>query len=205
MSKVTAESARLESSTFTVGIGYSGIIERQRVEEGDVIKAGDVLFEFRSPTLSEAVKNKELADDQLLYAMTDTGAIEITAAADGTMQEISYRAGAFVPANNEIAIVNADSALYVTATFKLTPPSYAKLKNGNRVSVLLPDNTRLDGTAYGIELDSSGEEIYTTLKVRIDQAGINRDVFSAGTPVEATLYLDTTTWYNRIRTFVREL
>lgn len=206
MSRVVSTDARLQSATFTVGVGYSGIIERQLVEEGDQIKAGDVLFELRSPTLSEALRNNEISQSSLLYDMTDDGKIKLSAAANGTVHKINYREGAFVPANSEIAVINAENALYVSAVFKLSPPDYAKVRNGNTVIVRLPDNTRVSGPAYGITLESaSGQDrIYTTVKIRVDQTAIN-PLFTVGTPVEATLYLDTQTWYNRITSAVRSI
>lgn len=205
MSKIASTDAQLQSVTFTVGVGYSGVIEEQLVDEGDYIKAGDPLFELRSPTLSDALRNNDIARSSLLYSITEDGKIVISAAANGVVQKVNYRKGAFVPANSEIAIINSENALYVSAAFKLAPPDYAKVRNGNIVTVLLPDNTRITGRAYGITLETTDEQIYTTVKVRIDQQQINSDVFSVGTPVEATLYLDTETWYRRINDSVRKL
>lgn len=207
MSRVVSTDARLQSATFTVGVGYSGIIERQFIEEGDQIKAGDVLFELRSPTLSEALRSNEISQSSLLYEMTDDSKIKLSAAANGTVQKINYREGAFVPANSEIAVINAENALYVNAVFKLSPPDYAKVRNGNTMTVRLPDNTRINGPIYGITLEpasSQDRRIYTTVKMRVDQADIN-PLFTVGTPVEATLYLDTETWYNRITNILRSI
>jgi hypothetical protein len=207
MSRVVSTDARLQSATFTVGVGYSGIIERQFIEEGDQIKAGDVLFELRSPTLSEALRSNEISQSSLLYEMTDDSKIKLSAAANGAVQKINYREGAFVPANSEIAVINAENALYVNAVFKLSPPDYAKVRNGNTMTVRLPDNTRINGPIYGITLEpasSQDRRIYTTVKMRVDQADIN-PLFTVGTPVEATLYLDTETWYNRITNILRSI
>ena len=205
MSKIASVDAQLQSATFTVGAGYSGVIEDQLVDEGDYIKAGDALFELRSPTLADAIRNDEIARTSLLYSTTEDGKIKISAAANGVIQKVNYREGAFVPANSEIAIVNSENALYVNATFKLAPPDYVKVRNGNEVSVLLPDNTRVTGRVYGITLESTDDQVYTTVKVKINQQKINSEVFSVGTPVEATLYLDTKTWYSRITEKLGEL
>ena len=205
MSKIVSVEAQLQSDTFTVGVGYSGIVEEQFVDEGDYIKADDPLFELRSPTLAEAIKNDEVAKSSLLYSTTDDGKVLVSASASGRMQKINYRKGAFVPANSEIAVVNEESALYVKASFKLSPPDYAKVKNGSKVLITLPDNTKLTGTVAGIELNTTDKEVYTTIRVALSQHEINDEVFSVGTPVESTLHLDGKTWYRRIIDGIRAL
>jgi len=201
MSTIASQSAQLQSATYSIGAGYSGIIEQQDVQEGDPVRAGEELFDLRSPDLATALNDNEISQSDSLYSVTSSGDIKITAATNGTVQTINYPEGAFVPANSNIAVIDTENATYVSAIFKLSPPDYAKLSNGNKVSVLLPDNSRVTGTVYGISLATTGNQIYTTVKVRIDQSKINQDVFSVGTPVQAKLYLNTTTWYGDIYGF----
>lgn len=204
MSRIASVDARLQSDTFTVGTGYSATIEKQLVEEGDTVKRGDVLFKLRSPTLSEALRNHEVSQDSLLHQVDADGTVLIAASANGIVQSINYRQGAFVPANSEIAKINSENAMYVDGVFKLSPPDYAKLKNGNTVSVLLPDNAQVNGYVDSIKLETSDDKsrVYTIVKVRIDQSAIN-PIFTVGTPVEAKLHLNTTTLYDRLQNLVR--
>ncbi len=205
MSRVSSLTAQLQSEYYTVGVDYSGIVEDQYVDEGAYIKTGDPLFEIRSSTLTDAIKNNEIAKSSLLYSVSEKGTVQVAAAANGRIQTINYRKGAFVPANSEIAIVNSENALYVSATYKLSSPDYARISNKSKLSVTLPDNKRIEGSVYDISLKTVDDEVLTTVKAKVDQDAINRAAFSVGTPVESVLYLDTDTWYNRISTAIANL
>lgn len=198
MSRIQSVDAQLKSDTYTVGIDYSGIVEKQYVDEGAYIKTKDPLFEVRSSTLADAIRNNEVAKSALLYSVTDDGNVLISAAANGRIQSIAYREGAFVPANSEIAIVNVENGLYISSTYKLSSPDYARINTKSNVVVTMPDNTTLDGTVYDISLETIDKQVVTTVKARVDQDAINKVAFSVGTPVKSTLYLDTKTWYSQI-------
>jgi multidrug resistance efflux pump len=205
MSRVVSVDAQLSSDTFTVGIDYSGIVEKQFIDEGDYIKKGDPLFEIRSSTLAEAIRNNEVAKSSLLYSATEDGRVLVSAAANGQVQTINYRQGAFVPANSDLAIVNVENGLYVSATYKLSAPDYARINKNSKVAITLPDNKTLEGTVYDISLETVDKEVMTTVRARIANTGINRIAFSIGTPVKTVLFLDTTTWYSRIVETVKSL
>lgn len=205
MSRLPSVEAHLQSDTYTVGVDYSGIIEKQHVDNGAHIKKGDPLFEIHSPTLAEAIRNNEVAKSSLLYTVEDSGKILISAAANGQVQTVKYRQGAFVPANSEIAVINVENGLYVSAAYKLSSPDYARLNNNSKLAVTLPDNKTFEGTVYDVSLATVDKEVLTTVRAHINQDDINKAVFSAGTPIETTLYLDTTTWFSRISNFVQSL
>ncbi len=205
MSRLPSVEAQLQSDTYTVGVDYSGIIEKQYVDDGAHIKKDDPLFEIHSSTLAEAIRNNEVAKSSLLYTVNDDGNVLVSAAANGQVQTIKYREGAFVPANSEIAIVNIENGLYVSATYKLSSPDYARLNNKSKLEVTLPDNKTLEGTIYGVSLATVDKEVLTTVRAHINQGDINKAAFSVGTPVEATLYLDTKTWFSRISNSVQSL
>lgn len=205
MSRVTSIHAQLESETYTVGIDYSGIIEKQYVDDGSYVKVGDPLFVLRSPTLVDAIRNNAVAKSSLLYSVDDQGLVVVSAAANGQIQTIKYRLGAFVPANSEIAVVNIENGLYVSATYKLSSPDYARLGAQSRLSVVLPDNKTITGSVYDVSLETVNGEVLTTVRAHIGQENINKVAFSVGTPVQTTLYLDTSTWYNRITSGIQAL
>jgi multidrug resistance efflux pump len=205
MSRVVSVDAQLSSDIYTVGIDYSGIVEKQYVDEGAYIKTNDPLFEVRSSTLAEAIRNNEVAKSSLLYRLTKRGNVLVSAAANGRVQTIKYRAGAFVPANSEIAVVNAENGLYISATYKLSSPDYARINTKSKVSVTFPDNKTLEGTVYDISLATIDKEVLTTVRARVNQDDINRVAFSVGTPVKTTLFLDTKTWYSQITHGIQSL
>lgn len=205
MSRVHSTDAQLSSDTYTVGIDYSGIVEKQYVDEGAYIKTNDPLFEVRSSTLADAIRNNEVAKSSLLYSVTDEGRVLISAAANGQIQTIKYRAGAFVPANSELAVVNTENGMYVNATYKLSSPDYARLNNKSKIAVTFPDNKKLEGSVYDISLETIDKEVFTTVRARINQDDVNRVAFTVGTPVETTLFLDTKTWYSQISHGIQSL
>ena len=199
MSMVSSTDAQLDSETFTVGVGYSGIIESQSVEEGDIIKQGDPLFDLRSPTLIEALKNNEVNETSLLYEVDNSGKIQITASVDGQVREIQYRAGAFVPASSEIATINSEGSLFVSAVYKLSGPDYAKIDKDTIVSITLPDNKKINGKARDVKLETVDDETLTTVKVRLLNEDSNDIQFEAGTPVNTVINLNGQTWYEKLR------
>lgn len=198
MSRVNSIDAQLASDTYTVGIDYSGIIEKRFVDEGAYVKTKDPLFEIRSSTLSTAIKNNEIAKAALLYSVNDEGLVLISAAAPGQVQTISYREGAFVPANSQIALVNIDNKAFINATYKLSSPDYARLDKNSKIRATFPDNKTVEGTVYDISLQTVDKEIQTTVRARFDRKATNTNAFTVGTPVETTLYLDNDTLFNRI-------
>jgi multidrug resistance efflux pump len=198
MARIHSVEATINSDSYTVGIDYSSIVEKQYIEESAYVKAGDPLFELRSSSLADAIRNNQVSQGSLLYSVTDQGSILITASAEGRVQSISERVGAFVPANKELAKINLKDGLYINATYKLSSPDYARISIGGKIVVTLPDNTKVDARIYDISLETRDKEVYTTVKARVDQSKINQIVFTAGTPVESVLYLNNDTLLTRI-------
>ncbi len=205
MARIRSINAYLGSDSYTVGIDYSNIVEKQYVEENAYVEVGDPLFEVRSSSLSDAIRNNQIAETSLLYSVTPQGTVLITAAADGRVQSIENRVGAFVPANSELATINLKDGFFISATYKLSSPDYARISTGSRVVVTMPDGVKIDGKVYDISLATVDEEVLTTVKVRVDQSRVNQVAFSVGTPVETTLYLNNDTWYTSLRRLVTNM
>jgi len=205
MSRVTAQDGQLESDNYTVGVDYSGVMTEQFVNEGSYIKVGDPLFELRSSTLAEAIRDNEIAQSTLLYSAEADGTVRISAAAPGQVQSIAYRKGAFVPANAEIAVINNEGGLYASATFVLSAPDYSRLDTNSRVHITMPDGKKVDATVYDISLERVEGEVQTTVRARFDNQNINSDAFSVGTPIDAVLELRTDTLLDRISSRLKSL
>lgn len=198
MSRVSSIDAQLESDNYSVGVDYSGIITDQLVQEGSYVEVGDPLFELRSSTLAEAIRDDEVAQAALLYSAKSDGTILISAAAPGRVQSIAFKEGAFVPANSRIAVINNNGGLYVSAAYALSSPDYARLSTKSRVFVTLPDGQRVDATVYDMSFERIDKEVRTTVRARFDNKNINTEVFSVGTPVNAVLELNKDTLFERI-------
>jgi hypothetical protein len=137
--------------------------------------------------------------------VNDDGLVLVSAVANGQIQTINYRQGAFVPANSNLAVVNVENGMYVSATYKLSAPDYARINKSSKIAITLPDNKTLEGKVYDISLETVNKEVMTTVRARITDAYTNPVAFSIGTPVKTVLSLDTTTWYSRIVEAVKSL
>lgn len=205
MSKSSSRSARIDANTYTIGVDYSGIIEKQYVEEGQTVKAGDSLFEIRSSALADAIANKKIEVSTLLFDVTKDGNILLKAANPGVINKVNYREGTYVPANSELASVNLVDSLFVTATYRLSPPDYARIKKGSLVTVTLPDNKRLTAKVFDISLVNKDNDVDTVIKAEFDKSQINTFVFAVGTPVQTVLHFENGSWLQSLTDRAKEL
>ena len=206
MSRVSSRTAQIDSDAYSVGIEYPGIIEQQFAQVGQHVVRGDKLFQLRSPTLQEAISEGLVTANDLLFDVdAKTGKITIKATRDGTVQDIEYVPGSYVPANMPIVKVSPDNSLYISARYKLTAPDYARIKRDSAVYVTLPDNTKLTAKVYDISLEQDDNVVETVIKARVDQSAVPTDEFAVGTPVSTVWQLDNNTWYAGIQSFVESL
>jgi hypothetical protein len=206
MSQAQSSKAHLAADTSSIGTDYPGLIVKQNTEEGNKVTKGETLFEIKSAQLSESISNKSVTEASLPFSVdSTTGNILIKASDDGVIEKINYRAGSFIPAGGILATVNTVGSLHVVSYFKLSPPDYARISKNSKLSLRLPDNTTMQATVFDIALVSSGNHVDTVVKARIKNADISEYRFSVGTPVEATLQLSTTTWYQTVYDHVLQL
>lgn len=198
MSQASSREAYVDSDSYTVGMDYSGIVEAQYKKEGDAVKAGDALFEIRSSSLSDAIRNGQVTAANLLYSVNAQGLVVITASANGRVREITHGQGTFVPANEKLATIDLTDGAYVRATYKLSAPDYARLGTNSRVVATLPDGTHAEGTVYDVSFATVNQEVLTTVRARIDTSKVNHWLLASGTPVQTVLYLDDNSMYSQL-------
>ncbi len=200
MSRVASHTAQLAADAYSVGVDYSGILDKSYVQAGQKVQKGDKLFEIRSAALATSLSQRQVTSGTLLFGLTSDGDVLVTASKQGTVRKINYQIGSFVPANSEIASVSLDGSLYVLATYKLSSPDYARINYDSVVVVTLPDNRTAEGKIFDVSLGHSDSEkqVETIVKARLNPKDVNTAVFVPGTPVETTWQLDTDTWYNTI-------
>lgn len=198
MSRVTSREAYIDADSYTVGLDYSGVVEVQYKQQGDIVKAGDALFEIRSASLSDAIRSNQVTAANLLYSINSKGRVVITASADGRVREISHGQGTFVPANEKLATIDLANSAYVRATYKLSAPDYARLGTNSRILVSLPDGVKVPGKVYDVSFATVDREVLTTVRARIDTSKVNHWLLSSGTPVQTVLYLDDNSLYTQL-------
>lgn len=206
MSTAKSYKAQLAADASSLGTDYAGTIVKQNVGEGDKVTKGETLFEVKSPQLNDSLNNGTVSAKSLPFSIDPTNNnILIKAPNDGVIEKLLYHNGSFVPAGGVLATVDTVDSLYVVATFKLSPPDYARISKSSKLSLTLPDNTTLQATVFDISIVSNGDRADTVVKARIKNADISDYRFSVGTPVQTTLQLSTSNWYQSVYNFVLRL
>jgi pyruvate/2-oxoglutarate dehydrogenase complex dihydrolipoamide acyltransferase (E2) component len=205
MSNISSQSAILESDTYAVSSEYGGVVEKLYVTIGGKVKKGDPLVELKSSSLAEALRSKQVEASSLLFSLTPTGNILLSANNAGTVRQIDFLTGAFVQSNVPIAVIDIAESQYVTTKYLLRAPDYARINRSNSVHVTLPDNSQLEATVFDIKLERDGEKVYTTVKARFDDTVSIPATFSSGTPVSTTWQLNNNRWYETITDFFKGL
>ena len=204
LAHVTSSSAQIMSNSYTVGTDYSGIVTKQYVQEGQHVLTGQPLFEIQSSVLAADLANGTVNKDAVSYTINGNNDIVLKATENGTVSSIMYLQGAFVPASKEVATITVDGSLYVQAKYLLAPPDYARLKNGNILTVTLPNDQKVQATVFDISVQSNNNNVETIVKAHI--SGLtSSSSFTAGTPVSAQLKLDGKTLYDSLSEEVNKI
>lgn len=206
MSVAKSTKAELDAASISIGTDYPGLVVKQNIEEGDKVTKGQVLFEIQSAPLNEALTSGTVSASSLPFTVSrTTNYIQLVASDDGVVDKINYRAGSYVPVGGIVATVYTVNSLYVTANFRLSPPDYARIDKSSKISLRMPDNTTQEATIFSISLVRNGDGVDTVVKARLKNADITDFRFSVGTPVEATMQLGKTTWYQGLITYIEQL
>ncbi len=198
MSVVSSRTASIQADTNAVSVEYGGVIKKQYVEVGTMVKKADPLFELTSTEFSEAIRTDRISTESILFSVTETGDILLRASNSGVLRQVNFAEGAFVPANSPIATIALDGSAYVTAKYSLQAPDYARISRENLVNVTLPDNTNLDARVFDITLEQNGDKVFTIVKARFDDNADISPIFSVGTPVTTSWQLKNESWYTSI-------
>lgn len=206
LSTVKTTKAAINADTSTVGTDYPGLVIKQNVEEGDKVTKGETLFEIQSAQLTNNLNSGLVSASSLPFSLSPHNHnILIKATDDGVVQKVNYRAGSYAPLGSILATIDTVGSLYVEAHYNLTPPDYARIKKGSTLLVTFPDNSHETATVYNISLVGNANAVDTVIKARLQHASLGDFRFAVGTPVEASLKLSQTTWYQGVKDFVRNL
>jgi multidrug resistance efflux pump len=204
MAHVSSVSAKLLTDSYTIGTDYSGIITKQYVTEGQHVNSGDKLFAIKSSLLSSDVASGSIAKNDIAYSLDSQNNIILKATGSGTIADIAYLEGSFVPANKEVATITKAGSLYVQASYSLSPPDYARVHNGDIVKVTLPNDQTVNAVVFDISVQSSGNTVQTVVKARVKGLD-SSSAFTAGTPVTTELQLSGKTLYNSLNEGAKKL
>ncbi len=143
----------------------TGTIENSLARQGDLVRAGQLLFTIRTREAMALVNNTG-ADSSLSFK----GLINIFASRPGVVSSVSYQKGDFVAEGDELASVSDQSSLVFILEVPFELNRYID-KNKN-CTILLPDKRKIKGTITGKlpEMDILSQ----TVKYVIKPAGAER-------------------------------
>jgi multidrug resistance efflux pump len=189
--QVQSTSAEISAQEYAVGTDYSGTIVKSYVETGDTVKQGDVLFEVQSLSLLQDIAKNLVTYDTPTYSVSQEGVMTFKAAVAGTVSKIDTKEGGFVQAGADLATIDKQKSLFVTADFTLTPRDYERIQDGAAVDLMLPNQTTVPGTVRLVSVETKDGNAATTIEVASTDLveGAYSGLVTPGTPVQATLHL----------------
>lgn len=194
----TQRQTRAESTTasitaegYEVGSAYPGTVVEQLVAAGDLVEAGDELFEVRSPQLARDLAGDSVTAEDLGVPVTADGTYTVLSTVDGTVSEVLTPVGDFAGAGTMLATIIREKTLAVEAEFTLSARDYGRIAPGTTVDLLLPNDQQISGTVSEIEVETVGGQANSTITV--DSGSLSSHaiggLYQPGTPVTATLQL----------------
>lgn len=198
IARVGASSANLIAPSYSVGSEYAGTITHQYVNTGDAVKYGQRLFELKSDQLTAALTSRQLKEEDLITKLASDGGIILVAQHEGIISEIDYLEGSFVGPGKTVAMIKGVSGVTVRASFELSDPQYSKLLPNTPMQVRFAGQI-VTAKVSGISQQSINGHTFTVVTAAMPVLATSQTVYSAGTPVNAYLILDTNTLYQRLR------
>lgn len=182
----------ITTDAYDVGAGYGGTVVKQYVKVNDTVKVGDKLFTMQSPALQADVANKvKVADTEAYDVSAKKGTVTYKATVAGQVDQLGAALGTTLTGGQSFAHITVRGSQYVEAEFLLSPRDYERVQVGAPVSVLLPNNSKVDGTVSTIKVAT--ERGLAATKIRVDSGELaDPDLTTltrSGTPVVATVTL----------------
>jgi multidrug resistance efflux pump len=122
---------------------------------------------------------------------TTTGTLTYKATVAGQVSDLEAKLGNALGSGQDFAKISVSDTQYVEAEYLLSPRDYERVQEGASVSVLLPNNQKIDGKVTTIKVATDSGQARST--VRVDSSALKDPnlalLTKPGTPVVATLDL----------------
>jgi multidrug efflux pump subunit AcrA (membrane-fusion protein) len=190
--KVASLTATVAADSYDVGAAYGGTVIDQFVTEGDVVSKGDKLFTIQSVPLQQDLANGlEIQNSDAYDVDTKQGTLTYKATVAGQVDDLQAKLGNNLGTGAPFAKISVVDSQFVEAKYLLSPRDYGRVQEGAPVSILLPNNTSVEGTVSTVEVATDQGQALT--EVRVDSEALTEeslgDLTKPGTPVVATLHL----------------
>jgi len=184
--------ATINTDAYDVGAGYGGTVLKQYVKENDSVAVGDKLFTMQSTAMQQDVANKVKVKGTDAYDVnTKKGTVTYKATVAGQVDQLGAKLGTTLTGGQSFARITVTGSQFVEAQYLLTPRDYERVSAGAPVSVLLPNNQKVQGTVSTIKVAT--EQGNAAAKIRVDSPELADASLStltrSGTPVVATVTL----------------
>jgi multidrug resistance efflux pump len=190
--KVASVTATVGADQYEVGAAYGGTVTKQYVKEGDLVKKGDKLFTIQSVSLQQDLSNGlQISNSDAYDVNTKKATLTYLATVTGQVSDLQAKLGNALGSGQDFAKISVSDTQYVEAEYLLSPRDYERVQEGASVSVLLPNNQKIDGKVTTIKVATDSGQARST--VRVDSATLKDPnlalLTKPGTPVVATLEL----------------
>lgn len=170
MTQAHSLSATVTAPTFDVGSGYGGIVNEQFVENGDQVKAGDVLFVVSSSSLQQAVSQGAAPGSTVAYELdlaTGTVTYTYTAVSDGTLVDVAATLGSYVPDGAVLARVVSQERT-VEGLYTLSPVDYGRVEDGAAATIVLPNLQKLEAIVDSVQVKTEDGKALAVIRLTGD-------------------------------------
>lgn len=184
--------ATVAADSYEVGASYGGTVIKQYVKDGDVVRKGQKLFTLQSVAYQQDIANGlEMRNTDAYDVNPKAGTLTYKATVAGQIDDLKAKLGNAVGTGSPFAEISVVSSQYVEARYLLSPRDYERVQKGASVSILLPNNSIIQGNVSTIEVAT--EEGQALTEARVDSKSLGQadlaTLTKPGTPVVATLKL----------------
>jgi multidrug resistance efflux pump len=186
-----SSSATIEALSYPVGTDYAGSVVEQFVEAGDAVAVGDPIATVQSNALMKELDDGSTVASSEVYDVHDDGTLTVKSTVDGIVDEVLILQGGYASAGSTIAHISASTPLYVSAEYVLDPKDFARVYEGAKVSLELPNSEVITGKVDSFEVTTVDGHAQAVVKVTSKQLvfGESGGLIAPGTPVEAEMKL----------------
>ena len=191
-SQVASATASIQALSYSIGSDYPGTVIEQSVKQGDEVVKGQPLMTVQSPTLTQALSSTSVTvPESAAYTVTQDGMLSLLATENGVISNIDASVGGFVASGQPLATINRGEGMFVSAEFRLEPYNFARVQEGARVEIILPDHTRIDGEVSEISVTTVDGQADADVTIASEGLvmGAAGGLVASGTPVTAILHL----------------
>jgi multidrug resistance efflux pump len=190
--QVASLTATVAADSYDVGAAYGGTVIEQYVKDGDVVTKGQKLFTIQSVAYQQDIANGlEMRSTEAYNVNPKAGTLTYKATVAGQVDDLKAKLGNAVGTGSPFAQISVVGSQYVEAKYLLSPRDYERVQGGAPVSILLPNNSKVDGTVSTIEVATDQGQALT--EVRVDSESLKdadlATLTKPGTPVVSTLQL----------------